>query len=874
MKLMKHLKKNNGSALTMVLFMLFMLSVVSIAVIALTSSELSMSVMTSDRSKALQISKAGAENAAQIIDKVVGQAQEDARVKASENINKAIEETKEFYEDNNSIPDDSPFKDVIDFSEKDVIKILNKDGYENIEKAEYKYQFNLILDNKIKELMNNELKLGTANDLSNGKYTYKKIQLKSNGININEINNTAQSGIVTVDSVIDNIGSSAAITEIEVTSMGEYTSPANGSTYKRSVTAVFGLLTESKGDTIDIPVSYNKLTKIRYNEKPSILSGKALIAQKNIISINGHVNVTGDTVCFGTIPKNSGKVNYDVEGYKFGGIIAGVNPSSGTGAAWWNDITNCLTDNSISNYTSNDNLIAKMIISQDDNEINNFCNSDKTGSFNFNGNVVTSAYVHTLYGNSASNHSDIVVNGDTYARSVKIESDSNYSNAQFKNVYTYDDLKIDGNNAIVKIGAWSGDTPDNNDNNKGMLVGLNGEGINAPASSAAIVSGDSKLYINGSVYVGGSTFYNDFRTTAGNAYISGMSIQKSDSRPAEAYIIDTNKETNPYNYEKNIFYLYDKNIENNENNQEKKGDYIEVTDKTDNYKLVAAEYSRGGDTYSMMEKIRQPDRINPSIYDYVPINIMQKAMHTKKIWGDFWSNDIEYASYFNTGDIKIKPETSGKIEGFCWGGVAANDTIYGPYNGFTKGEEDYTRISSDSKNNYAKQMGLFIDEKNTNELNSPSATKNLGYWIDEGIFNGSYFNEPYENKFMFYNAKSVILTNNSVGDGSKTYNFNESQGCGIIYSKGNIYVETGTNFSGILIAEGNIIFIGDSDNPTNITYNEEVEDIIDELIIANPDIGKFFKYTISDVILDKEAVVQSIKKKDVKNIKIISWKEN
>jgi hypothetical protein len=73
-------------------------------------------------------------------------------------------------------------------------------------------------------------------------------------------------------------------TSIGIISTGEYKSPSNGSTYKRSIKAEFGLLTKSENETMEIPISYGKLTKVRVNkeEEPSLLNGKALIAQKNI----------------------------------------------------------------------------------------------------------------------------------------------------------------------------------------------------------------------------------------------------------------------------------------------------------------------------------------------------------------------------------------------------------------------------------------------------------------------------------------------------------------------------------------------------------------------------------------------------------------
>jgi len=128
MRIVKHLKKNNGSTLTLVLFMLFMLSVTAIAVITLTGSELSMSVMSSDRSKALQVAQAGAEKAAQVIDEAVAQAQENARVKSSENVQAMIKDIK----DELVTIQNTPFKDILELSDTNEIIILNEKDFKKI----------------------------------------------------------------------------------------------------------------------------------------------------------------------------------------------------------------------------------------------------------------------------------------------------------------------------------------------------------------------------------------------------------------------------------------------------------------------------------------------------------------------------------------------------------------------------------------------------------------------------------------------------------------------------------------------------------------------------------------------------------------------
>lgn len=914
MRIIKHLKKNNGSTLTLVLFMLFMLSVTAIAVITLTGSELSMSVMGSDRSKALQVAQAGAEKAAQILDTEVAQAQEDARVLSSQIIQGWIDHYTEVTpvdgrnKPSYSIPYDSPFYKVIDnYSKPGEIIILNEGELNAIFDNEYKYQFNKLINKWFKEqtylskpynLNATEIDPGNPSD---GKFSYEGIDKKSKDIVITSIVDINTPGVAKVYSPISN-DESVATTSIVLTSTGEYKSPSNGSTYKRSIKAEFGLLTKSEKGTTQIPITYGKLTKVRFNKdekKPSLLYEKALIAQRNIISVDGLVKVKGDTVCFGTMPTkvigygSNAKtvIDYDADGYKFGGIMAGMVSSNSEVPKVWEDINFRGGESSFKDtLTENSNALLHALGIVDDYDINTYFNKDHSGSFSFDGNVYTLAYLHSLYNMDEKPKANIAVSGDTFARSVKVESESNFSTIELNNVYFYDDLRIDGNKSKVKIGGWDNNIINPNPAGKeGTLVGLNKGGIGDPVSSSVIVAGDSNLYIHGSVYVGGSTSYVDYA-----GYISGMSIQKSDSRPAKAFLMDGNPK-NP----QNIFYLYNNSDKPFYSFVKEPGEPVDPKDQNDPSKLILKDYIKPDKTTKkMMEGSGIPDPSDPenvSKYKHKkePFDIRDKAMHLKFIWNEFWQKDIGYASYFNNGDIVIKPEIETKIKGFCYGGVAANNTIYDPYKGFINSKEkadgtqgDYNVIVDGYFDDnlifhpglnadYVKAMDLFIDDKD--ELNEPIPPKNISGSPNasndsvnkETLTVNKLYPDNYKtgsNSFMYYSNDNVVLTNNSV-NGNTLKEDDTNYLYGIVYSDKDIYVKSGTNIKGILIAEGNIVFLGDAD----IVYDSSVVDI---LLCEEPLIGRFFKHSASDLIMnDPKAIVQTIKKADVKNIKIISWKE-
>jgi hypothetical protein len=816
-----------------------MLSVTAIAVITLTGSELSMSVLTSDRSKALLAAKAGAEKAAQVLDTVVAQAQEDARAEAEKKVKDAVDKYKVLDDTGKPVKiiQGSLFDKVIDISDISDIKIIDNEKMQDILDREYKYQFWKEINSKFSDFCS-KLQNETVDG---GNYLFSDVAQISSANEVKSILDTSNSEVVK---------------DITVTSTGEYKSSSNGSIYKRKIKAAFSLLTSSSNN--DIPVTYGKLTKVRINSGvlPSILSGKALIAEKNIISLDGTVNVNGNTTCFGTMPEKANAVDYSAgNGYLFGGIMAGMvadndSDTSNYSSNFWTNEKAVVQSSDSSHYSLKSNMEALKSLPKYSDDY--FKQSHK-GSFKFNGDVSTAAYVHTLYGNSDSDHSDIEVTGNTYTRNFNVESESNYSNIQLNNICTYDDLRIDGNSSKVKIGKWLNDNTYGTDtNSQGCVVGLKTGDLSDPVSSSVIVAGDSNLFINGSVFVGGSTSYNDYTSiTDKKPYISGMSIQKSDSRPAEAF----EKGANELNAD-NKFYFYS----NISNKYIIKNESLLEWERYNKFNINDIKNPLGAD---MLIKDTSRD-----------LSILDKAMHMKYIWDNLWKNDIGYASYFNTGDIKIAPENERKqIQGFCWGGVAANDTIYGPYSGFTSNGSDgnvnaYRNTVVNTESGYIQAMDLFIDNIEDLKKAELSDKKKISASVRENqTINANKLYKSPANSFMYYSDKNIELTDSGIFGCTDSFTKEEGYLKGILYSKGDIYVRPGTNFKGILIAEGNIVFLGNA----NVAYDESV---VSDLLNADQQIGRFFNHTVSDVIMnDPNAIVQTVKKKNVKNIKIISWKE-
>lgn len=829
----KMLIKDNGSTLIIVLFLLFILSTTAIAVIALTSSELGMSVVNADSNRALLVAQAGAESAAQHLDEQVALIQDQARVKSTEIIKAKIDTFKV-----SGAAITAPFDVAIDNSNPSEIRVIDEEALNDIYYNEYKYQFYTEFNTWLsKQTITNAIWNSTQSHY-----------LTTSALSIEEKEKEGTYSYTTVSAISGSellsavSGDMYPINSIRIITQGKYKS-TNGTTYSRKVEAEFGLLTsKNSGGTTDIPVSYGKLTKVRVNSnnKPEILKNKALIAQGNIISIEGTTEITGDAISFGTFPVSplaEDRYKSDVSGYEYGGIMAGVLKDTPIGI-------------------DRNNLNGTLIGYKSNLEIDDaFLNKNHTGSFKFNNNVSTLSYIHSLYSEEDNPSTIDISKGDAYARAFKIEELAHFSETNLKNIYLTDDLRIDASEATVNVGK-TGDL--------GELFGIS-TGAGSKYSSSVGVLGDSKLNINGSIYMGGSTYYNDYYLSTDNKmYPSGFSVQKSGKLPGEAFeTMGTDLLSTPSKdiYPGNVFYLY--------NNTPLK-DYTYVNNPGSNTSLLTESYKKNMDATNaainveMMKGVTFTDgRLKED-----PFSIVSRAMHIKYIWDNFWSKDLMYQTYLNTGDIKIS--TNGdKINGWCYGAVGANNKIYGPYFDFTinDGGTTYGIKADNATKSYKSSMAIFID--NNIEVTTPQKLLS-SHVIKSELPQNKPIMTSGSGIVMLYSTDNVILGDHYLsgtsGDSQSITLPGGDKNRGIIYSNKDIYVKDGTNFKGMLIAEGNIVFIGSSE----ITYDE---DTVDLLMNEEPRAGKFFKYRPSDILLNSNSEILTIKKANVKNIKIINWKE-
>lgn len=817
MNFKKLIKDNSGSTLTMVLFMLFLLSVTAIAVITVTGSELSVSVMNSDRSKALMAAQAGAEEASQIIDEQVAQVQEDSRAAASVSLKNGVDS----YVSAGIEDIASGFYNVIDHTNGTV---LDDQRLNEIFKGYYLAEFYSRI-------------AGWINTQASTNWKPEEVY------NVNKVDNSA--GTYSYKSV-SLVSVSGYASGVKLISTGSYNK------VKRNIEIELSFLTDSgAGGAQQVPVSYGKLTRVRINKntKPDLIENNAVIAMKNIFSVGGTATIYGDITCFGTIARDSAdpsKEDFDATGYSYGGIVAGITSNI------WDDTNIGLS------LKSNAAIRARLGI--DDSFF-----GDKAGSFTINGNVATMSYVHSLYGTydiptNKYYTSDVTISGDVYARAVKLERNSHFTNFQLNKVYLTDDLIVNSSDSLVKIGGWNARNVPNT-SSKGKLVGLEkGSADDSTRTSAVVIGGDSELWLNGSIFVGGSTSFNEIekRSAPNNKYISGISVLKSGTQPSDAFKIFPDDELVAGDFPNNTFYLFN-NLTNSYKN-------VTELDTTNTLKKALYDYTPSVGTPSAINMMEG----KLSSGTETIFNIFDKGMHFKKIWDDFWKSSIGYSSTINTDEIIITTNDEAKLDGWCGGAVAANDTIYGPYGGFSQSYTEYTNEVNSANENYRNAVKMFFNNDSF-DLKSIDAEKTPNASLDVSVLTDGAIYLTQSNTFAYRATGDVILSPDSLYNsitGASGVISKDSEGFlrGVVYSSGDIYVKNNTKFKGILIAGGNIVFLGDS----TMIYDEDTLDI---LLSEKPvEMAKFFKYSPKDTVLS-DSTIATTRLASVKNIKIKSWKE-
>ncbi|KNY26703.1 PilX N-terminal domain-containing pilus assembly protein [Pseudobacteroides cellulosolvens] len=582
--------------------------------------------------------------------------------------------------------------------------------------------------------------------------------------------------------------------------------------YKKRLEVTFELLPDSTS------IPYQGIGKVSVNkvrEIPGIFD-KELVAEKNIFAVSGEIMVKGDVLCFGTVPVDSGgEEDQTADINRYGGIIAGMST----------DVTQ------YSNEFGFD--LAKT-------------GSVSKGKIQINGNAATMGYIHSIYGDGVTQSSDITINGETYARSIRLDEKSNYSKINLNgNVYVTDNLQIDSNESEVNVsGEYYGFV-----DAAYMINGKEGASLEDNSkykrSSSITVNGDSILNIKNKLFLGGSTF---IKNADGDPFMTGISALKSGRRFMNAFM-ENDEETG----EPNPLYWYESKT---------------YTTETPYFSL----YNVGGTPVQLMAGRNKNGVLTP-----FP-SITTRGMHFKRLWDNLWNNpDDIRSSYLDTENISIMESgiDGNRIIGYSNGAIVANGHVYGV--------DDFSG-NYDSTMFHNIQVGCIekyhdaIKDFLTGELSGTAPkldyarpTKTLDtYKGDVSKYTGPnkiVVNEPYIIKDTYDNDIGMFYY--GIGDTEITPNGSnciiggkETIPEGIIYVEGNIYIKSDFKFDGVILATGNIIFLGNSE------INEN-KPLIDDLFRNDINLKGFFN------LLEYEIPNETIRSQrvDKRNISVSEWKE-
>jgi hypothetical protein len=767
--------KSKGSAMVLVLLMFIIMSLLGVSLVMATMNGFNMSIFHSDLSRAFYTSESAVEQVASVLNAKVALLQEQARAEASVYIQ--------------------------DLLQNDPLRLRSIDG--NIKKPE--------AENEFRGKYLSTFYAGLDSEFESIDSTYLKTLLNTT---TTDLKGTAykdlgpEHGSMYLEAAVyDNANHT-----LKITTKGLFND------YIKKLQVVFNLLP----DPSTIP--YQGVGKVSINKgkmRPGIFD-KALLAEKNILAVSGNINVTGDVLCFGSIPVDAGgEEDKTANGNRYGGIIAGMST----------DVTQYKDE-----------------LGFDDAKTG----SVSKGSITINGNAATMGYIHSMYGDdTTAQSSDITINGETFARSVRLDEKSNYSKIDLNgNIYVTDNLQIDSNESEVNIsGEYYGfvDAAYMIDGSGTYASGSLMDNSKYKRSSSITVNGDSLLNIKNKLFLGGSTFMKNVLDTNGNPFMTGISALKSGRRIQNAFLANDEETGEP-----NPLYWFESGVYSTET------PYF----STHNMEGTGVQLMAG--------------KLKNGIMSPFP-SITTKGMHFKGIWDNLWKNDDIRSSYIDTQNINILGSgiNGSSLIGYSNGAIIANGQVYG-INDYVGGHDptEFHVIQNQCITNFYNAVRDFIAgdlSLDAPKLDYVSPTRNLSsYKGDIGKYTGPSkitVNEPYIIKdtngiykgMFFYADRDTDISSN----GSTCFiGGKETIPKGIIYVDGNVYISSGFTFEGSIIASGNIIFLGSS----NISYNASV---INGLFNNDVNLNGFFNLLEYEVP-DETVRSQRIEKR---NISIMDWKE-
>ncbi len=772
----KKLKSNKGSSLVMVLLISFLLTTVSIAFLQLTMSNLKMSILSSDVKKAGLIAESGVEKIAAVLDDIVFNIQESSKEETMLQIYSILD--NDYALEKNFLTLDGE----IDYSKinNEFIRLYGERFSSEIESV-----FSDINGKRgiLFGLEESETSLIVAKDEGNGEAVL----------------------------VFAELFDSSPNTKLNVLVIGKYKSYTS-KTHK----VIFELLPEP------VENHYSPVPKIKIKEivLPEILK-KAILVEKDLIVADGNLDVIGDVLAFGTIPKNpldSSKEDLNAKWSSYGGIVAGVPYAE---------------DIDYSVYTPA--IISKTATA-------------KTGHINIIGSGATMSYIHSMYGQDVGKYSTITITSDAFARSIRSEQNAFFSRMNFGNdVYVMDNLQIDSANTEVSVdGKYFGFVTAGYDID-GTINPETYETYEYKHSSSIVINGNSELYLNGTntggVYIGGTAFLETHRNTVtGNPYLLGLSASPSSWNLIEAF--------------------------------EKVAGFLRYGYGDESVGVPASD----ADFHEYMNNpVRSYllDEKNGAL-----LSKKDRGFHIKGYWQNKWGADPFYP--LDTGRIIIKTEDSdsNKIYGFLNGALVANSGVYHPFEAYKNNSEshisdaEFKDIQRAAKIKYYNRIYTLLDETYDQKdplfdpmnikLDYADNTKSLSDYTDTVMGN---INMIVDGRIIYFKDSNIEIDY----DSSKGYWTIDGQDeplpdSGIIYATGDIFIRNGFNFKGTILAEGSLVCFGESTAPTVISHDEHT---IKQLLYDSFEARLLFKLYRYGSIDDEPIETQRVL---TRNILIKEWK--
>lgn len=647
----------------------------------------------------------------------------------------------------------------------------------------------------------------------------------------------------------------------------EYTNEIrDGSMQQQTTTKVKFKLSDGRNN-------FNLLNLRVVNKKndmlPVFTNQMALLSEKNILFLGGDkkIDVLGDVIAFGYVPTGTGgKEKTGATWKEYGGVIFGYSPkleeANIFGTTWTSE------KNSIRNSKIN------------------------AGEVTIDGDVSTLGYV-----NIARNWDDSInICGDTYARQFVLSEDSHRANVwlgygykdkksendhivQYDvtdgldatwsknkvlhkgNLYVTDDLQVDSSFAkLVVEGDYYGlsDT----------YVHVGGTGTEGDdmtderRTSTLNINGDSVVELRNKVYVGGTSVLTKIRNN-GVAYVTGISGAKTSQISAEAYIKS----------------LKNPNV------------YVEGT---------SSPVPAVGKVYSNSEESSNKDITMINGYNSVTddkFNLNKRAYHFKKYFEDRVQSNFGLMGTMNFGNLRIKTDDNGKIQGWAEGVIIAagvkdfNEIIdteeVKAYFG-TEFSESETTVFDAVELNPASQYSIIqkyqasqatfletsmlgdggrkivqtgVDKHITGYLNRSDSVLND---ITKKTSNGVYLHRNDAlNAHLYYskNTKTVVKKDGNrikLESGGNISYLENGYKKGVIFVEGDIFIEDGVEFEGVVVASGNITVSG----AVKITRKADTrgQDVVSRLMNEDYYVKTFFGQNDYDIFnsdnLDVERISQ------------------